>query len=89
MAKPKANIMIAKPGQRFVAVKDCFIGGCWKEGQEIPFSPGQKVPLNLVRLLEDTAPGVLAETNSPDAQDAAAESSPESLQDGEPEHFEA
>lgn len=51
-AKEKAEVMIAKPGQRFVAQKDCFIDRCIKEGEDVQFAPGQVVPLNLVRLVE-------------------------------------
>lgn len=43
--------LLVKPGMKFVAKVDCYLAGCRKEGDEVPFAPGQKAPMNLVRLV--------------------------------------
>lgn len=79
-AQQKAEVMIAEPGQQFIAKLDCFIGKCIKEGEPVPFSPGQEVPLNLVRLVDDTVH--TSTDNGADAQESLT-GSEDSLQGGD------
>lgn len=49
----KADVLIVKPGMRFVAKKDCFISAVHKEGETVEFAPGQEAPMNLVSLVSE------------------------------------
>lgn len=79
-AKEKAKTMIAQPGQIFVAIKDCYIDRCIKEGESVSFAPGQSVPLNLVRLVEEPEPQ--AEANSTQGQQAGSDDAGQDKQTG-------
>lgn len=78
----KAEVMIAEPGHKFIAKKDCFIGKCFKEGETVEFAPGQEVPLNLVRLVVPEFQEEDASTDAAAGQQEGANSQ-DSMQGGD------
>lgn len=50
-AEVKEETLLVEPGMKFRAIKNCCFDKYYYAGQPVLFSPGQKAPLTLVKLV--------------------------------------